>query len=290
MEYSFVRRKLTVSNLNGRSLEYLLVKLIYDNNPNITISQTTLTAQNRDESNISKLNPELKTSMESSCLKIYEWINSEIGELKEVIRFTDYQGTLGNPTDVKVISETKDLSISLKHNNNSIKHQRPSATAQHFGYDKGSSEDLLFRRQYKEILDDFYSLCEGSFPKAKRYDEVLESTYNHLYKPMNHLVVSFINEFGNKPANRNHYFKFIFGDENIYRVIAKDGEINIVPNIPSTDITSISAGPFLLSNNVSDNKNYIKVVFNNHFFIVKRLHTASSLIASRSLKYDTKMH
>ena len=40
------------SNLNGRSLEYLLVKLISDNNPNITISESTMNAQNRDEANI----------------------------------------------------------------------------------------------------------------------------------------------------------------------------------------------------------------------------------------------
>ena len=43
---------------------------------------------------ISKTKLELKTSMESSCLKIYEWIISELEELTEVIRFTDYQGTL----------------------------------------------------------------------------------------------------------------------------------------------------------------------------------------------------
>ena len=37
-------------------------------------------------------------------------------------------------------------------------------------------------------------------------------------------------------------------------------------------------------------KNYIKIIFNGEFFIVQRLHTASSLIESRSLKYDTRMH
>lgn len=281
---------MTASNLNGRSLEYLLVKLISEKNPNITISEPTLNAQNRDASNISKLNPDLKVSMELSCLKIYDWIINEIGELKEVIRLTDHQGTLGNPTDVKIISETRDLNISLKHNNNAIKHQRPSATAQHFGYNKGSSEDLLFRSQYETILDDFYSICETSFPKARRYDEVLESTYKHLYKPMNDLVISFINEFGNKPDNRNHYFKFIFGDENIYKVIAHDGEVNIVPNIPSTDIISISAEKYLLRDGIENKNNYIKINFNEDFFIIERLHTASSLIESRSLKYDTRMH
>ena len=58
---------MTVSNLNGRSLEYLLVKLISDNDPNITISESTINAQNRDAANISRLNSELKNSMERSC-------------------------------------------------------------------------------------------------------------------------------------------------------------------------------------------------------------------------------
>ena len=48
----FTWRKMTVSNLNGRSLEYLLVKLISDNNPNITISESTMNAQNRDEAKV----------------------------------------------------------------------------------------------------------------------------------------------------------------------------------------------------------------------------------------------
>ena len=281
---------MTVSNLNGRSLEYLLVKLISDNNPNITISESTMNAQNRDEANISKLNSELKTSMESSCLKIYDWIISELEELTEVIRFTDHQGTLGNPTDIKVISNSRDLNISLKHNNDAVKHQRPSATAQQFGYQKRSSEDLLFRTKYESILDDFYDICIESYPEAKKYNEVTDLTYDFLYKPMNDLVVSFINEFGNKPNNRNHYFKFIFGDENIFRVIANGGQVNIVPNVPSTDIISISAERHSLGNENIDMKNYMKIVFNGEFFIIQRLHTASSLIESRSLKYDTRMH
>jgi len=281
---------MTVSNLNGRSLEYLLVKLISDNNPNITISESTMNAQNRDEANISKLNSELKTSMESSCLKIYEWIISELEELTGVIRFTDYQGTLGNPTDIKVISNSRDLNISLKHNNDAVKHQRPSATAQQFGYQKRSSEDLLFRTKYESILDDFYDICIESYPEAKKYNEVTDLTYDFLYKPMNDLVVSFINEFGNKPNNRNHYFKFIFGDENIFRVIANGGQVNIVPNVPSTDIISISAERYSLEDETNDMKNYIKIIFNDEFFIIQRLHTASSLIESRSLKYDTRMH
>jgi len=281
---------MTVSNLNGRSLEYLLVKLISDNNPNITISESTMNAQNRDEANISKLNSELKTSMESSCLKIYDWIISELEELTEVIRFTDHQGTLGNPTDIKVISNSRDLNISLKHNNDAVKHQRPSATAQQFGYQKRSSEDLLFRTKYESILDDFYDICIESYPEAKKYNEVTDLTYDFLYKPMNDLVVSFINEFGNKPNNRNHYFKFIFGDENIFRVIANGGQVNIVPNVPSTDIISISAERYSLEDETNDMKNYIKIIFNDEFFIIQRLHTASSLIESRSLKYDTRMH
>jgi len=281
---------MTVSNLNGRSLEYLLVKLISDNNPNITISESTMNAQNRDEANISKLNSELKTSMESSCLKIYDWIIRELEELTEVIRFTDHQGTLGNPTDIKVISNSRDLNISLKHNNDAVKHQRPSATAQQFGYQKRSSEDLLFRTKYGSILDDFYDICIESYPEAKKYNEVTDLTYDFLYKPMNDLVVSFINEFGNKPNNRNHYFKFIFGDENIFRVIANGGQVNIVPNVPSTNIISISAERHSLGDETIDMKNYIKIIFNGEFFIIQRLHTASSLIESRSLKYDTRMH
>ena len=105
--------------------------------------------------------------MESSCLKIYEWIISELEELTEVIRFTDYQGTLGNPTDIKVISNSRDLNISLKHNNDAVKHQRPSATAQQFGYQKRSSEDLLFRTQYESILYDFYYICIESYLRPK---------------------------------------------------------------------------------------------------------------------------
>jgi hypothetical protein len=249
-----------------------------------------MNAQNRDEANISKLNSELKTSMESSCLKIYDWIIRELEELTEVIRFTDHQGTLGNPTDIKVISNSRDLNISLKHNNDAVKHQRPSATAQQFGYQKRSSEDLLFRTKYGSILDDFYDICIESYPEAKKYNEVTDLTYDFLYKPMNDLVVSFINEFGNKPNNRNHYFKFIFGDENIFRVIANGGQVSIVPNVPSTDIISISAERHSLGDETIDMKNYIKIIFNDEFFIIQRLHTASSLIESRSLKYDTRMH
>ena len=69
-------------------------------------------------------------------------------------------------------------------------------------------QKLLFRTKYGSNPDDFYDICIESI--LKKYNEVTDLTYDFLYKPMNDLVVSFINEFGNKPNNRNHYFKFIF--------------------------------------------------------------------------------
>ena len=85
---------------------------------------------------------------------------------------------------------------------------------------------------------------------------------------MNDLVVSFINEFGNKPNNRNHYFKFIFGDENIFRVIANGGQVNIGTKCSKYRYYLY----FLILYETIDMKNYIKIIFNGEFFIIQRLH------------------
>tara|TARA_Y100000389_G_C17342644_1_gene454169 strand:+ start:88 stop:933 length:846 start_codon:yes stop_codon:yes gene_type:complete len=276
------------SNLNGRSLEYLAVKKITDKYPNINLSKATAEMQRRDLKKISKLDENVLIQMNNSCKKLLVWVEKEGGKPYSIYRFSDSAGKAGDPTDIRIIFASKELNLSLKHNNYSIKHQRPYSTAQWFGFNKGSKEDLKIRAKINLLFDKFENKCRNEFPAAKTYQEV-ETLKPFLYHGICKIVVDFINSVEMQNYHKNYFFKFVFGDEDIYKIIAKNGDISVIPNIKHEEIKSVKASLFSLKNKSPDKKNYLKVTFNEKISISLRIKNDTSKLFSRVVKFDTKI-
>jgi hypothetical protein len=276
------------SNLNGRSLEYLAVKKIIDKYPNIELSKATAEMQSRDLKKISQLDENLLKKMNNSCKKILLWVEKEAGEPNTIIRFSDNAGKVGDPTDIRIKFESKELNISLKHNNYSIKHQRPYSTAQWFDFKKGSEEDLKLRIKLNLLFDKFENKCRQEFPAAKTYEEV-ETLKPFLYQGICKIVVDFVNSVEMEKYNRNYFFKFVFGDEDIYKIVAKNGDISVIPNIKHEEIKTVKANLFSLENKKPSMKNYLKITFNEKISISLRIKNDTSKLYSRIVKFDTKI-
>lgn len=276
------------SNLYGRSLEYLTAKKIIDKYPNIKLSKATVEMQRRDSNKISQLDKDLLIKMNESCEKILLWLEKEAGVPNTLLRFSDNAGKDGDPTDIRIKFDVKELNISLKHNNYSIKHQRPYSTAQWFGFEKGSKEDLELRKKINLLFDKFENKCRQEFPAAETYKEV-ETLKPFLYEGICKIVVEFINNIDLKKYHKNYFFNFVFGDEDIYKIVAKNGDISVITNIEHEEIKSIKANIFHLENKGKNMKNYLKVTFNEKISISLRIKNDDSKLFKRVLKFDTKL-
>lgn len=276
------------SNLYGRSLEYLTAKKIIDKYPNIKLSNATVEMQRRDSKKISQLDKDLLIKMNKSCEKILLWLEKEAGVPVALLRFSDNAGKEGDPTDIRIKFNVKELNISLKHNNYSIKHQRPYSTAQWFGFKKGSKEDLELRKKLNILFDKFENKCRQEFPEAETYQEV-ETLKPFLYQGICKIVVDFINNVDLKKYNKNYFFNFVFGDEDIYKIVAKNGDISVIPNIKHEEIKTVKANLFHLQSKSNNMKNYLRITFNEKISISLRIKNDTSKLFSRIVKFDTKL-
>lgn len=276
------------SNLYGRSLEYLTAKKIIDKYPNIKLSNATVEMQRRDSKKISQLDKDLLIKMNKSCEKILLWLEKEAGVPDTLLRFSDNAGKEGDPTDIRIKFNVKELNISLKHNNYSIKHQRPYSTAQWFGFEKGSKEDLELRKKLNILFDKFENKCRKEFPEAETYQEV-ETLKPFLYQGICKIVVDFINNVELKKYNKNYFFNFVFGDEDIYKIVAKNGDISVIPNVKYEEIKTVKANLFHLHSKSNNMKNYLRITFNEKISISLRIKNDTSKLFSRIVKFDTKL-
>jgi len=276
------------SNLYGRSLEYLTAKKIIDKYPNIKLSNATVEMQRRDSKKMSQLDKDLLIEMNKSCEKILLWLEKEAGVPDTLLRLSDNAGKEGDPTDIRIKFNVKELNISLKHNNYSIKHQRPYSTAQWFGFEKGSKEDLELRKKINILFDKFENKCRQEFPEAETYQEV-ETLKPFLYQGICKIVVDFINNVDLKKYNKNYFFNFIFGDEDIYKIVAKNGDISVIPNIKHEEIKTVKANLFHLQSKSNNMKNYLRITFNEKISISLRIKNDTSKLFSRIVKFDTKL-
>lgn len=282
-----MEKKMTnVSDQMGRSLEYIVVKKIIENNSKIKLLGNTINDQSRDSTKYQNLDEHIKSQYEIYVKKIISWINNNYGldDIISIERFPDSLAKKGDVTDVQLIFSDKKINISLKHNHHALKHQRPGALAQSCGYKKNSSEDKEYRNKLKVVFSNFENKINNlstkvtSFKEIKSYDECLIE--NYLYLPVCKAYADFLNKYAFKGVEANNFFKFILGNNNYIKIIAQNNEIKIHKY---QDISSVKS----LNATVSNNK-YITISFSNKWEIQLRLHTASSKIKGMSLKFDTQ--
>jgi hypothetical protein len=273
---------MSISDLNGRLLEYLIVKEISDNH-NCILPSTTINNQIRDIEKVSMVDGKLLKKFVLSSSKIRLWLLDKIElENSTITRHSDSSGIDGDVSDITIENKSsyQKLNLSIKHNHMALKHQRPASTPQQLGIPKKSYVDLLFRTNYKTIFENFKQESIKLNPKVLLYSDVVEIIPILLYTPMCNLVSDFINSFGNDKYKSNNYMRFIIGNTNFTKIIVNEKEINLYKFQDLPDSNSMSS-------KVIGDKN-ILVDFHNGIKVMMRIHTASSRFKTNSLKFDTQ--
>lgn len=273
---------MSVSNLNGRLLEYLIVKEITDNHDCI-IDDSTLKDQQRDIEKVKLVDEKILQKFKLSSTKIRIWLLNKIDlNNSKIIRHTDSSGIEGDVSDITIENKNlnQKINLSIKHNHLALKHQRPSSTPQQLGIPKKSNEDLLFRENYKRIFEEFRIKSLEINPTVNLYSEVVNIIPTSLYQPMCELVSDFINKYGNDNDKSNTFMRFIIGNTNFTKIVVNENDICFYKfqDLPN----SLSMNSKLVSD-----KNII-VDFNNGIKVNMRIHTASSRFQTNSLKFDTQ--
>lgn len=273
---------MSVSNRNGRVLELVIVEKIQERyGDKVILSENTIKDNLRDNEKIGEMKPDLLKHFKESSIKIVDWLENEIFDFPLYVdRLTDGSGTKGDVTDIRLRFGEDTLNLSIKNNHTALKHQRPPSTPQQFNFEKKSKEDKTYRTEYSSIVNDFLEKSIESIPNIILFSEVSDTIPDLLYEPVCKLVSTFINNYGSDEERANYYFRFLVGTRIYKKVVVYSDKILIqsydeIPN--SKKVTSFVT-----------NKSYISVDFHNGIKLKMRLHTASSRIHTKSLKFDTQ--
>ena len=198
----------------------------------------------------------------------------------------------GDVTDIRIgYGNNIFKNISLKHNHDACKHQRPATLIKNQLGIQNPTLDKQYRSELKAIENRFKALVlstdvdeEGNFV-FRAVKARLPNSISDLYNDVCNLVKNYLINYTN-PESTQRYFKFLVGKTNFEKVILDPKSrlilIKDFSNIPNaTSITSASINP---------QNGYLVVQFNNDFILNMRLHTASSkfkLTSSLSLKFDS---
>lgn len=283
---------MSTSNSNGRALEARLVAIILQENPSIQPIGSTLNDQARDLQYFNALPQSQQKEFSDFSNRYIQEIS--IQDIKSIERLKDTAAIRGDVTDIRIIYQNNKVrNISLKHNHDACKHQRPAALIKNQLGILDKNLDLQYRQELNQIYTNFTSHV---LPQDKdengnylfrlvkhRNPQLIENLYTDIYE----LVKKYLLNHADQQAVKK-YFKFLVGNTDFEKVTLypKDRKIVIKDFCLVADATEIVVAC------ICSNTGHLRVRFNNNFILDMRIHTASSkFIPGRalSLKFDSNV-
>ncbi|WP_407528920.1 HaeIII family restriction endonuclease [Vibrio parahaemolyticus] len=273
-----------ISNRNGRALEFALVEAFVCIYPNSRLVGNTSNDQIRDKALFDLLSDDMKEYYRKNCYAFADWVSSNKVPKDNVVliyRLTDQDAVKGDVTDIRLVSGEVTYNISLKHNHNAVKHQRPGNLFSQLGIvDKDGEKE--YRDKIKDVSKDFYktvsSFDTNQFSVIKSIDE---NIINNFYSNMCALVAYTINT---QPVDINSTFRFLVGNCDFDKVIITKDSVHVM------EFSGIAIPRYLKATQIAYNRVHLE--FDNGFKFDMRLHTASSKFEigkTISQKFDTQL-
>ncbi len=278
--------KTNKSDQIGRAFEYCIVKEIKKLAKSCKSLGSTESNQDRDKKKFENLTDEDQSSLLLGAYQIGEWVNKEFFIDKNDIsieRLPDSDAKKGDVTDIRVRIKDQIINLSIKHNHNALKHQRPLSAVQWCGVAKKTNADKIHREGVKEIVKDFLKSASKLNKKATTFKELKDKKRDFidkkLYKPVCEHVSKTIIKICKDPLQVKKLFTFLTGSTDYYKIVLNSAGVSIY-------MFSELIPPDQVKVSITRNS-YINLLFSNGWEIAMRLHTASSKLGS-SLKFDSQ--
>ena len=277
------------SNDNGRALEARLVEVITQQNSKIRLIGSTINDQIRDLVHFHALPIDQQTDFSDFSIRYIQEVS--IQEIDSIERLKDTAAKKGDVTDIRIIYKDKSVrNISLKHNHDACKHQRPAALIKNQLGILNKDLDAQYRNELNTIYQSFHSKVlpednENGDYLFRLVKERNPSIIKNLYSDVCNLVKKYLLEYADETSIKK-YFKFLVGNTTFEKV-------SVYPKtrtITIKDFTSVADATAVIDAYIHPDSGHLIVKFNNNFILDMRLHTASSRFAigkALSLKFDS---
>lgn len=278
---------MTIPNRQGRAFEYIVCKELSSLNKHLIFTKNAEKDQERDRKHFINCAENIKKSYKISSVIISKWVAERFNLQKAsnvfLDRFTDQKGIEGDVTDVQLNIDGNIINLSIKHQHEALKHPRLSRVPNWINV-----TDIRIKNEYKEKLNSIWDniilfaeeIKKGAITFKELDDVDKDFRFKKIYSPLcNHVMNFLINNITNSKQVKNLFF-FMVGSSEFFKIIDYKDSIKIL------DFSGIVSPTKVAISHPQDH--YLYMDFNNRWLLSFRLHTASSRIKERSIKFDVK--
>lgn len=261
------------SRKSGDNFEYHITKALIDYNSKL---------EWYDEKSKIKLN-KLKEKITNDDINLTKNKLTKLFQYLQIDKYTkikftqDNDGKKNNVSDIELYdNDGNKIGFSLKKNNISIKHPRPSS------FDKQCNLNEATSKEYKESYAKINNILYEINKKSGTFDKISKDDKNKLYLEINNNTKKYLEILSSDEVHA--FWKFLINYEHVYILQYDTNKKQII----LYNYIDIPDPKTIKSIKVEDN--HIIICFDNDINIDLRLHNASKKITKTlSLKYDTKI-
>ena len=280
----------------GAALESIIAKNLI-NHKQISPTKRCILKQKNDKAAVSRIDKSLKKQFDNAAIKIAKFVKKELikNDSFQIDRTDDQDESV---EDIVLKNKSKKINLSIKHNNDSIKHNRPfSLISNGLGFEKNSPEDI----DHRERLIKKCNACRKKFPTAQKFPDLTMDAKEDLYYQLIEECRNSLMKYKKNSKAVQNLFNFIMGNDyikikvmtpsnkNSFSILYEDfREDAIKPK--SFKITKAWKGK--RKGKLSASWNF-EIIFDNKYKFTHRIHNASSRINQKhnsqlSMKFDVK--
>lgn len=185
-------------------------------------------------------------------------------------------------TDIAIFNDNSVINISLKNNNDKLKHQRPKALYKQLQLDPDNAN--VFKQEYQQINDKYFH--DWTNNGITLFKELPSEEKQSMYNDILDLTIAWLLR---DPEYIRRYIRFVTNDHKANHILCwnpLDRQFTLIhKHVPS-----------VLSSNINDYKVYKENTFlyisypSAQFTLKIRIHNASSRITKTlQIKYDTTL-
>lgn len=277
-----------VSNTYGRTFEYIICKRLEKEIPNLSFSTRARNEQEKDKPLYNGLPENIRNTHKDSAKQISKWILTQFESIQNstkvnIDRLPDSEGVKGDVTDIRITTEIEVINISLKHNHYALKHPRLTKVPQWINVSDTYALSN-YKKEYKEIWENIIIDAGKHIPGILLFNELnsISGDYinRNIYRPLYKLVANFLDSNIKDSTQVSKMFYFLVGNCNFVKIIDLRKEIVVLNfiDIPAPQKVKIT----------HPQNGYLRMEFDNDWILNLRLHTASSKLKSKSIKFDVR--
>ena len=207
-------------NTQGRGLEYAFVEEFRKAFPEGTYDGDRTAALKNYFDNCE---PTIREKFSRACRVFWGRYRRNKSYETVALKFqSDSQAARRGVPDLVLTLDDMSQKISVKHNNDAMRHPRVHGTMQHLGFPLKSREDVSFRSELESMRSAIGERVIAEFGCVVSYPEMGDWKSVNVYQPITAFLADTLRKFESSKPQTRAYFTFLWGGDHVKAIVGSN--------------------------------------------------------------------